>query len=375
VRVRRVVAPIFLVLLGAVAGAGLSGFHRADAQAEVTGCPADALQTFYVAPNGSDSNPGSLDAPWKSLAYAFAHLDAGETLVLRGGTYTGDFVYNRVGTREQPITVKAFANEQPVLEPVTREPLRVKGAAAYTTFRGLTFQHARPGSNYQNVYVLEQANHITFERNAIRWALEGSGIFVDNTTTGIDLIANRIYQNNGLNQHQGIYYEGRDGVIARNVVYGHTNGFGIQVKSGADRVLVAENTTADNQLSGILVMDTASNVTVVNNISAFNKGYGIRGLGDPMATPAGTAFHNLVYGNGSGAVANSSSGILSLGAQMPSVDPLFADRASRDYRVGSSSTARDAADGRYVYFPDAGGNQRMLGQQADLGAYEAMPSP
>jgi parallel beta-helix repeat protein len=362
-----------LVLLGAVGGAGLSGSHRADAEA--TACPADALGTFYVAPDGSDSNPGSLDAPWKSLAYAFEQLDPGETLILRGGTYTGDFVYDRVGTREQPITVKAFAGEQPILEPLTREPLRVKGAAAYTTFRGLTFQHAQLGSNYQNVYVLEQANHITFERNTIRWAREGSGVFVDSTVTGIDFIANRVYGNNGLNQHQGIYYEGRDGVIARNVVYGHTNGFGIQVKSGADNVLVAENTIADNALSGIVVIDTAANVTIVNNISAFNGAYGIRGYGSAMTAPAGTAFNNLLYGNRGGAWGNTSDGILSYGAQLPAADPLFADRASGDYRIKAGSSARDAADGRYVYFPDADGDEAMSGSGADVGSDEASGSP
>jgi hypothetical protein len=375
VRVRKFVAAAAFVLLGAVGGAGFSPSHRAVAQAEGTACSTDALQTFYVAPDGSDSNPGSVDAPWQTLTHAFEQMDPGETLVVRGGTYVGDFVYNRVGTSEHPIMIKAFPGEEPVLEPLTREPLRVKGTAAYTTFRGLTFQHARPGSNYQNVYVLEQANHITFERNTIRWALEGSGVFVDKTATDIDFVGNRVYENNGLNQHQGIYYEGRDGVIARNVVYGQTNGFGIQVKSGAEGVLVAENTTADNALSGIVVMDTAANVTLVNNISAFNGGYGIRGYGAAMTSPAGTAFHNLLYGNGSGAFANSSDGILTFGEEVPADDPRFADRASDDYRIQSDSVARDAADGRYVYFPDAGGQQTMSGTEADLGAYEAGASP
>jgi parallel beta-helix repeat protein len=46
--------------------------------------PANAV---YVSPSGSDANPGSLAAPWKTLGHAIQTAAAGATIVLRAGTY------------------------------------------------------------------------------------------------------------------------------------------------------------------------------------------------------------------------------------------------------------------------------------------------
>jgi Periplasmic copper-binding protein (NosD) len=364
-RVRTLVTSTVLVLLGAVGALVVARPNRAQA----TDC---LPTTFYVSPTGSDSNAGTLDAPWRTLDYAFSQLDPGETLMLRAGTYVGDPTYTRVGTALGPIVVRNYPGESPILEAATTYPLRVKGSAAYTTFQGLIFQKAQTGSNYANVYVLEQANHVAFRNDVIRWAREGSGVFVDDTADHVDLIGNRVYENNGLNQHQGIYYEGHDGVIASNLVYGQKAGYGIQLKSGAKRVVVAENTTVDNSHSGIVVADTASNVTVVNNISAFNGDYGIRGFADSPGTAVGTnsSFNNLLYGNAVGAEANQYAGIITFGTERPPADPLFVDRTTRNYRLQAGSPAIDNANPSYVYSPDAGGAKRPAGAAGDLGAYE-----
>lgn len=45
--------------------------------------------TYFVAPNGNNASPGTITAPWLTLRHAVAQLRAGDTLYLRGGTYTG----------------------------------------------------------------------------------------------------------------------------------------------------------------------------------------------------------------------------------------------------------------------------------------------
>ncbi|RME67061.1 MAG: hypothetical protein D6781_13970, partial [Verrucomicrobia bacterium] len=43
--------------------------------------------TYHVAPGGDDTNPGTSDAPWATIARAADTLQAGDTVIIRGGTY------------------------------------------------------------------------------------------------------------------------------------------------------------------------------------------------------------------------------------------------------------------------------------------------
>ncbi|NLE33824.1 MAG: DUF1565 domain-containing protein, partial [Bacteroidales bacterium] len=44
-------------------------------------------QPYYVAATGSDSNSGTLTAPFKTITKAVSVVKAGETIYVRGGTY------------------------------------------------------------------------------------------------------------------------------------------------------------------------------------------------------------------------------------------------------------------------------------------------
>src|SRR3990170_5581953 len=71
--------------------------------------------TVYLSVNGSDSNSGTLNSPWKTLAYALTKLSPGDTLYLRGGIYyeTGISVSPR-GTASAPITVRSYPGERAI---------------------------------------------------------------------------------------------------------------------------------------------------------------------------------------------------------------------------------------------------------------------
>ncbi|MEM1521093.1 MAG: hypothetical protein QXK42_06095, partial [Candidatus Korarchaeum sp.] len=43
--------------------------------------------TYYVAPWGDDSNPGTRERPWKSPGLATRRIGPGDTLVIMGGRY------------------------------------------------------------------------------------------------------------------------------------------------------------------------------------------------------------------------------------------------------------------------------------------------
>lgn len=73
--------------------------------------------SYYVSPSGSDSGTGSLTEPWRTLRHAISQLRPGDTLYLRGGTYYEREIPVKVaGTVDQPITIRAYENEAPVVD-------------------------------------------------------------------------------------------------------------------------------------------------------------------------------------------------------------------------------------------------------------------
>lgn len=78
----------------------------------------DAGARYYVSPNGSDSNPGTIDRPWRTIIKAVNAMQPGETTFVRQGTYNtfvpigwsaGEWAKN--GTPEAPITLRAYPGE------------------------------------------------------------------------------------------------------------------------------------------------------------------------------------------------------------------------------------------------------------------------
>ena len=77
-------------------------------------------RTFYVAPApfGDDAGDGSFDHPWESVQKAFASLNAGDTLFIRGGFYplTRSAMLKESGTEAKWICILAYPGETPVLD-------------------------------------------------------------------------------------------------------------------------------------------------------------------------------------------------------------------------------------------------------------------
>ena len=74
--------------------------------------------TYYVATNGKDSNPGTEAAPWLTVHKGLSTIKAGETLVVRGGQYdavTAGWYLANSGTPSQPITITNYPGEQVIL--------------------------------------------------------------------------------------------------------------------------------------------------------------------------------------------------------------------------------------------------------------------
>ncbi|KAI9047685.1 hypothetical protein LZ554_008395 [Drepanopeziza brunnea f. sp. 'monogermtubi'] len=74
---------------------------------------------YYVSPTGSDTAAGTLAAPYRSIQLAVDRVVAGDTIFMRGGTYsltTNIKITRKSGTSSARITLSAYGNEKVILD-------------------------------------------------------------------------------------------------------------------------------------------------------------------------------------------------------------------------------------------------------------------
>ena len=348
----------------------------------------------YVAQSGSNRNPGTRARPWRTIQKALDTLRPGETALVRAGTYTQSLVMHRAGTAKAPITVRAYPGERPVVHPggsgTMDYPLRITAGSAYFRFSGFVVEEA-PLHTTMNIWISDgqrtsgpaPTHHIEISGCEIRRGT-GTGVLVSPNTEVVQLIGNIVHDNgDGSRQAQGIYFQGHDGLIANNLVYHQTNGFGIQVRGNypdpdtvaqipARNVIVTNNTVAGNSLSGILVENTAERTTVVNNISAFNGSHGVVGYdnGSGSVLLGNVVRRNLAWGNRSGGFGNDGRAVIDFSGGNRVANPRFVDAVRRDYRLRAGSPALNRALAAYAPGFDLRGRSRFRHANPDLGALE-----
>jgi hypothetical protein len=350
--------------------------------------PKSTGATFYVSPTGSDENPGTESLPWRTVQKAVDTLQAGQRAYVEQGVYEENVVYDppanrgEYGTADDPITITNSPGHRPVLRPSAknpRYPLRLKGA--YFRFHGFVIEEPKDsGNGFVNVYITRAsdgtaAHHLELSGCEVRFAQAASGMFVDNTAHHIQILGNRVHDNNEFGvQHQAIYLESDDSLIANNITYNQTSGFGIQIRTdaatGPRGVIVANNTTANNSLAGIVLEHTAIDTKIVNNITAYNLGSGVLGFFSPqhVEDPIGTgneAWNNMAFSNNP-----------NFRSMRPEIvvfhenfveNPVFMDPFHRDYHLKPSSPARRRAIAEWAPTTNIEGEPRSI--PPDLGAY------
>ncbi|UUU20102.1 right-handed parallel beta-helix repeat-containing protein [Streptomyces sp. DSM 40750] len=77
-----------------------------------------AATSLYVATNGNDSNAGTLSAPLRTIQRAVDLAQAGDTILIRGGTYapTANIQLLKSGTASQPIRMGNYNGERVVID-------------------------------------------------------------------------------------------------------------------------------------------------------------------------------------------------------------------------------------------------------------------
>jgi hypothetical protein len=101
---------------------------------------------LYVAPNGDNANPGTLEQPFATLSKALSAATPGATIYLRGGSYrqTTTFTLSKKGFGGDFYKIWAYPGETPVLD-FTGQPTGTHGitlSGDYWHIKGLEIKNA-----------------------------------------------------------------------------------------------------------------------------------------------------------------------------------------------------------------------------------------
>jgi len=261
---------------------------------------------IYVATNGSDSNDGSKEKPFKTIQKAVNLAKPGDIVYIRGGTYKGRIYIHNSGSSGKYITLRNYPGESPV---ITRDDndfnyqtilisgssyikiiglhiiktrstgVRVQGPAEYIEFKNneISFQNADVESSKRigravvfAGYKESPLRHILIENNNIhhnhtgRKGVESEGLTVYGKVEYFEIRNNKVHDNdfigiNVIGKETGTYAHygtPRYGIISGNELYG--NGRLNKYSSasyidGAQDVIVENNYIHENFGPGIAV--------------------------------------------------------------------------------------------------------------------------
>ncbi len=108
-------------------------------------------RAFFVNPViGNNARNGSEKQPWKTIQHALPHLQPGDTLYLRGGTYFENIYCAVAGLPDKPITIRSYPGEQAILNGGLRE-FAEKPQSAWVALKNGEYRSAKTYRNIRDV--------------------------------------------------------------------------------------------------------------------------------------------------------------------------------------------------------------------------------
>ena len=146
--------------------------------------------TYYVAPNGNDSNPGTASQPWRAIQKAADSVSAGDTVIVQAGAYQEQVTISASGTASDPILFQAQGTAELNGFVLAGDYLQIKGF----TVKVLSCSLAEFGFKVTGSYFLIEGNNIieTVDGGISTWPDTVGGVirnnyFYRNAQTSIEL--------------------------------------------------------------------------------------------------------------------------------------------------------------------------------------------
>jgi len=316
---KRLLAPgsgvcLFIIIALIITGCGDNGYLTISSIGKIS-----SGRTFYVSPNGDNSNPGTFEKPWATPGFGSKQLQPGDTLIILGGRYIlsqyfDDMITPPSGTQQQWIVIKGEEGNRPVL--VGRDNLLTAidlSGCSYVRIENLeiTSDSTVNGESRwfrEGIQILgSPASHIILKDLYIHH-IDEFGMDVQDVDDlqilncrieycGFGAVGGPRGEQGGLRNviirgcrlsYSGHYYQGGDG---SNRPYDRPDGFGIEPSNGP--VLIEETIAEHNYGDGI--DSKAANTTVRRCIVANNSCDGVKLWGDHSRIE-----NTLIYGRGDG---------------------------------------------------------------------------
>jgi hypothetical protein len=304
------------LLLTACSGAGQS-------------TPTLAAGVFYVAPDGDDANPGTLDAPWATIGHAADVLQAGEMVYVRQGTYA---IAERIrpkhsGSEDAWIVYAGYPGEQAVIDASDIEVGPPGSASPYPHDQGafliqnvgyVRVQNLTLKNSYSAGFTVRDSHHVDLINNTVDTTF-ASGIAVwDTDHKGQECRHIKVIGNTVVHANRGRFsmpwYDGKretpheaisiGGAVGFEVAYNHVydcDKEGIDVKETSRQGTVHHNHVHNVDRQGLYV---DSWFGVLEDAELYeNVVHDCRGAGIVVSVEGGQEardiriHHNLVYDN------------------------------------------------------------------------------
>jgi parallel beta-helix repeat protein len=237
---------------------------------------------FYVAPDGNDNNPGTLEKPFKDPGRAVKELMPGDTLHFRAGTYSPK-VSNHIslapvcsGEKGKPITLRNYENEHvKIVVPGLEFGLSDNGYS-WIVFDGFEVVAGVRGFRFGRGMNGKYGHHITVRNCEVHSASREQGLFAQ----GVPFltIENNVFRNQ--KRSHGMYLAaGCHNAVIRNNTCMHNRGnSAMQLRGGVTNMLVENNLFFGNA-QGISLSATVKNSVIRNNVIHSNGYKGPRDSG------------------------------------------------------------------------------------------------
>jgi len=244
--------------------------------------------TYYVAPNGSDSNPGTENQPFQTIGRGAQALMPGDTLYVMNGTYTGTLAFYGTpsGTSNSPVTIAAYPGHRPVIQPTPGDYIFYISYTSYMVIDGFFFDGAKGSA--AGIKITDGSSHITIRNSEVAYTADG--IEVNDGAEGNEFMNLQIHDNT----YYGVYIASSNNVVEGCSI--HSNGgYGIHAYSGSGTVnnnIIGNNEIYGNGNSGIILSHGDGN-QVYDNIIWGNVG----GIWVDYGASNSHISGNTIYGN------------------------------------------------------------------------------